>query len=64
MVEVLWAGIEKMEWDQQAANRISNLAFRCCTGQRLTDINTCHKAFKKEVLEGMRILSRDFHLRD
>ena len=42
------------------ANRFSNITFNFLYGQHLTDINTCYKVFKREVLDGIEINSGHF----
>jgi glycosyltransferase involved in cell wall biosynthesis len=42
------------------ANIFSNLTFNLLYATRLTDINTCYKVFKKDVLNGIKIVSTNF----
>ena len=52
--------ITGMQAVNRIANMISNFVYNILYPVKLTDINTCHKAFKKEVLEGINITSGDF----
>lgn len=52
--------IKDMHWINFWANRISNLTLRLLYRVKLTDINTCHKVFKCQVIQGMHICSRNF----
>lgn len=52
--------IKDMHWINFLANRISNLTLRALYRVNLTDINTCYKVFKREVIQGMQICSRNF----
>jgi len=42
------------------SNRFSNITFNFLYGQKLTDINTCYKVFKRGVLNGIEIRSQHF----
>jgi len=52
--------IKDMRWINNWANRVSNWTLRALYGVNLTDINTCYKVFKREVIKGIRICSRNF----
>ncbi|MBU0468695.1 MAG: glycosyltransferase family 2 protein, partial [Candidatus Omnitrophica bacterium] len=42
------------------ANISSNIVFNLLFGTKITDINTCYKAFKKDVIKSITIESTDF----
>ena len=42
------------------ANKISNWVFRLLYGVAITDINTCFKVFKREAIDGLSIVSKNF----
>ena len=52
--------IENMELINRLANRISNITVNFLYHTRLTDIHTCFKVFKKEVIKNIKIESRHF----
>ncbi|MCR4337531.1 MAG: glycosyltransferase family 2 protein [Candidatus Omnitrophica bacterium] len=52
--------IENMSFVNKWANIISNVVFNVIYQTHLTDINTCYKVFKREVLDGIQITSKDF----
>ncbi len=52
--------IKDMHWINNWANQISNWTLRVLYGVNLTDVNTCYKVFKKEIIKGIRICSRNF----
>ncbi|MCX5704259.1 MAG: glycosyltransferase family 2 protein [Candidatus Omnitrophica bacterium] len=52
--------IKEMRWINYWANRISNWTLRALYHVNLTDINTCYKVFKREVVQGIHISSRNF----
>lgn len=52
--------IKDMRWINRLANRISNWTLRALYRTRLTDINTCYKVFKREVIRGININSSNF----
>ncbi|MFA5272308.1 MAG: glycosyltransferase family 2 protein [Candidatus Omnitrophota bacterium] len=52
--------IKDMRWINNWANRISNWTLRALYRVNLTDINTCYKVFKREVIQGIHIHSRNF----
>lgn len=52
--------IKGMHWINFLANWIANLTFRALYHVKLTDITTCYKVFKREVVQGIQICSRDF----
>ena len=52
--------IENMEWINRLANRISNITINFLYRTHLTDIHTCFKVFKKEVIKNIKIESRHF----
>jgi glycosyltransferase involved in cell wall biosynthesis len=52
--------IKDMRWINKWANRVSNWTLRALYGVNLTDINTCYKVFKREVIQGIHIRSRNF----
>lgn len=52
--------IKDMHWINFWANRISNLTLRLLYRVNLTDINTCYKVFKRQLIQGMHICSRNF----
>jgi len=51
---------KEMTWINNWANRISNWTIRLLYRVNLTDINTCYKVFKRQAIDGLTILSRDF----
>ncbi len=52
--------IKEMKWINNWANRISNWTIRTLYHVNLTDINTCYKVFRRDVIEGLTILSKNF----
>jgi len=52
--------IKDMRWINNWANRVSNWTLRALYHVNLTDINTCYKVFKREVIQGINICSRNF----
>ena len=52
--------IKDMRWINYWANRVSNWTLRVLYHVNITDINTCYKVFKREVIQGVRIRSRNF----
>ena len=52
--------IKEMSWINFLANRISNITLRALYRVNLTDINTCYKVFKREVIQGINICSQNF----
>jgi len=52
--------IKDMQWINSWANRVSNWTLRALYHVNLTDINTCYKVFRREVIQGIRICSRNF----
>lgn len=52
--------IKDMRWINNWANRISNWTLRMLYRVNLTDINTCYKVFKRNVIQGIHICSRNF----
>jgi len=52
--------IKDMRWINKWANRVSNWTLRVLYGVNLTDVNTCYKVFKRQVIQGIRICSRNF----
>lgn len=52
--------IKDMHWINFWANRISNLTLRLLYRVNLTDINTCYKVFKRQLIQGIHICSRNF----
>ncbi len=52
--------IKKMEPMVRLANIFSNLTVNILYGAQLSDVNTCFKVFKKEVLKNMTITSANF----
>ncbi|MBU3927967.1 MAG: glycosyltransferase family 2 protein [Bacteroidetes bacterium] len=52
--------IKDMRWINYWANQVSNWTLRALYRVNLTDINTCYKVFKREVIQGIRICSRNF----
>lgn len=52
--------IKKMLIINKLANIVSNVALRLFYGVDITDVNTCFKVFKKEVLRGLDIHSKNF----
>ncbi|MBF0522173.1 MAG: glycosyltransferase family 2 protein [Candidatus Omnitrophica bacterium] len=52
--------IERMEWINRLANLISCWTFSLLYKVQITDINTCFKVFRKEVLKAIEITSQDF----
>ena len=52
--------IKDMQWINNWANRISNWTLRTLYGVNLTDINTCYKVFRREVIQGISIRSQNF----
>ncbi len=52
--------IKDMRWINYWANRVSNWTLRALYRVNLTDINTCYKVFKREVIKGIHIHSRNF----
>ena len=52
--------IKNMRWINNWANRVSSWTLRTLYRVNLTDINTCYKVFKREVIQGICIRSRNF----
>ena len=52
--------IRNIHWTNKYANVFSNFMFNRLYGTRLTDINTCFKVFRKEMLDGLSITSEYF----
>lgn len=52
--------IKNMLFINRVANIISNLTVNLLFGTRISDINTCYKAFRKSILEDIAINSNDF----
>lgn len=52
--------IKDMRWLNRWANRVSNWTLRLLYRVNITDINTCYKVFKSEVIKGVHICSRNF----
>lgn len=52
--------IKDMRWINYWANRISNWTLRTLYQVDITDINTCYKVFKRKVIQGVNICSRQF----
>ncbi len=52
--------IKNMAFLNRVANIISNLTLNLFFGTRITDINTCYKAFRKEVLDSVSLESSNF----
>ncbi|MBI4430271.1 MAG: glycosyltransferase family 2 protein [Candidatus Omnitrophica bacterium] len=56
-----WLGsIKKMKLLNRIANRISTITVNLLLGAQLTDVFCCHKAFRREVLNGIEITSKNF----
>ncbi len=56
-----WLGsIKKMKLINRIANRISTATVNLLLGAQLTDVFCCHKAFRREVLNGIEITSKNF----
>ncbi len=52
--------IKDMRWINNWANRVSNWTLRALYRVDLTDINTCYKVFKREVIRGIHFRSQNF----
>lgn len=52
--------IEKMALINRIANLISNITLNLLYGAKISDVNTCHKAFKREVFDKIKITSENF----
>jgi len=52
--------IEDMQWVNRWANRISNWTLRLLYSINLSDVNTCYKVFKREIIKGINICSKNF----
>lgn len=52
--------IKDMKFINRFANVSSNIVFNILFGTKITDINTCYKAFKKDVIKSITIESTDF----
>ncbi len=52
--------IANMTRTNRAANIISNITFNLLYGTQLTDINTCHKAFRAPVIKNIDVTSSNF----
>jgi len=52
--------IAKMKWINRAANIFSNMTFNLLYPAKITDINTCYKAFKSEIIKNITITSQEF----
>ncbi len=52
--------IEKMKLINRLANRISNIVFSLIYPCKITDINTCYKAFRAEIIKNIEITSSEF----
>ncbi len=56
-----WLGsIKKMKLINRIANRISTVTVNLLLGAQLTDVFCCHKVFRREVLNGINITSKNF----
>jgi glycosyltransferase involved in cell wall biosynthesis len=47
----LCAAGPSMPWATRSANRLITFCFNCVHGQRLTDVETCYKVFRRNVLQ-------------
>ena len=52
--------IKDMHWINYWANQVSNWTLRTLYHVDLTDINTCYKVFRRKVVQGICIRSRNF----
>lgn len=52
--------IEKMHWTNNLANRFSNWTLHILFYSSMTDVFTCYKVFRKELLDRFPITSKDF----
>lgn len=52
--------IEKMPLINRFANIMSNMTINLLSTAEITDLHTCYKVFKKEILTGINITSKDF----
>ena len=52
--------IRNMLFINRLANVISNFTFNLLFPAKITDINTCYKVFKKDVIKSIPITSKDF----
>lgn len=52
--------ISKMTGTNRSANVFSNVIFNLLYGTKITDINTCFKIFKKDVIQAIKIDSAHF----
>ncbi len=52
--------IKGMTLINRAANILSNITFNLLFATHLSDMNTCYKVFRKEVIEDIRITSKNF----
>lgn len=52
--------IKDMRWINNWANQVSNWTLRALYHVNLTDVNTCYKVFRREVIQRIHISSRNF----
>lgn len=52
--------IKEMRWINNWANRISNWTIRVLYRVNMTDVNTCYKVFRRDVIAGLTIFSKNF----
>ena len=52
--------IKGMTLVNRLSNIFSNITFNLLYATRLSDINTCYKVFKKDVIKGIKIVSTNF----
>jgi len=52
--------IEKMKTINKIANIISNITLNLLFNTKISDVNTCYKVFKKDVLKNIRLNSNNF----
>ncbi|MCK5581491.1 MAG: glycosyltransferase family 2 protein [Candidatus Omnitrophica bacterium] len=52
--------IKKMTWINRFANILSNITFNLLFSTNISDINTCYKVFKQDILKSITIETRNF----
>lgn len=52
--------LKNFMWKNKLANKFLTFLANICLGTKLTDMETCYKAFKKEIIQGISIKSNRF----
>lgn len=61
-IGALWEDTTDMYWLHYFGNRFLSFVTSLLYGTRISDMETCYKVFRKEVLQGVRLRSRRFDL--